>query len=386
MMKMNKWTMALAAAGVVSLSSVAQAQEAAAGADALAASTTLTGYVSSSYTMDGTTNDGSAGSTNPQGYWRSGSNISQFTLDVVSLTLASAQGAGEYAAGYTVQLWAGSAAGNINTQDDSAAADASTVELMQANIDLRLPVGNGLDIKVGQMGTVVGAESYDYNANAFFTRSFAFDVEPTHHTGILASYQVSDDASVQLGIANNKTTGLGNGINDRDGSNVLLTSVSYTTPDSLGVLAGTELYYGGVWGASNTATDEESNTHFFSATVPVPVEGLSYTAAVTIVDNSDLTVAQDVNRGDSNITSHYLSYALNDKATLNVRYEHGNLNSGSAPGTASWTDNIDGLESLSVGVDYALWENTTSRIEWRDDSGDGINDQEVIALNIVYNF
>ena len=33
-MKMNKWTMALAAAGVVSLSSVAQAQEAAAGANA----------------------------------------------------------------------------------------------------------------------------------------------------------------------------------------------------------------------------------------------------------------------------------------------------------------------------------------------------------------
>ena len=51
MMKMNKWTMALAAAGVVSLSSVAQAQEAAAGAEALAASTTLSGYVSTSYTL-----------------------------------------------------------------------------------------------------------------------------------------------------------------------------------------------------------------------------------------------------------------------------------------------------------------------------------------------
>ena len=38
MMNINKWTMALAAAGVVSLSSVAQAQEAAAGADVVAAS------------------------------------------------------------------------------------------------------------------------------------------------------------------------------------------------------------------------------------------------------------------------------------------------------------------------------------------------------------
>jgi len=246
MMNMNKWTMALAAAGVVSLSSVAQAQEAAAGADALAASTTLTGYVSTSYTMDGTTNDGTTGSADPRGYWRSGENISQFSIDVVSLTLASAQGAGEYAAGYTVQLWAGDAAGDIGTQEDSdnngAVDTASTVELMQANIDLRLPVGNGLDLKVVQMGTVVGAESYDYNANAFFTRSFAFDTEPTHHTGILASYQVSDDLSVSLGIANN-AAGTSASTNDRDGSNVLLTSVSYTTPDSLGVLAGTELYY-----------------------------------------------------------------------------------------------------------------------------------------------
>ena len=42
--------LSLAAAGIVSLPSVANAQEAAAGVDALAASTTLSGYVSTSYT------------------------------------------------------------------------------------------------------------------------------------------------------------------------------------------------------------------------------------------------------------------------------------------------------------------------------------------------
>ena len=88
MMKMNKWTMALAAAGVVSLSSVAQAQEAAAGADALAASTTLSGYVSTSYTMSDT-----AGAD----LGKANEDADKFKLDVVSLTLSSAQGAGEYA-------------------------------------------------------------------------------------------------------------------------------------------------------------------------------------------------------------------------------------------------------------------------------------------------
>ena len=104
-MKLNKWTMALAAAGVVSLSSVAQAQEAAAGANALAASTTLSGYVSTSYSMQENGGDATH-------------------LDVVDIKLASAQGAGEYATGYTVELWAGPNAGGLGT-----GAGSDTVEL-----------------------------------------------------------------------------------------------------------------------------------------------------------------------------------------------------------------------------------------------------------------
>ena len=165
MMKMNKWTMALAAAGVVSLSSVAQAQEAAAGADALAASTTLSGYVSTSYTMSDTAG-GNIGKTQET--------TDQFKLDVVSLTLSSAQGAGEYATGYTVGMWIG--------PDDQSTGAASDFELTEANIDLRLPVGNGLDLKVGQFGTVVGYETFEYDDNVFFQRGLGFSVEPTHHT------------------------------------------------------------------------------------------------------------------------------------------------------------------------------------------------------------
>ena len=375
MMKMNKWTMALAAAGVVSLPSVAQAQEAAAGADALAASTTLSGYVSTSYTMDGPS------PADPAGYFRAGDDNNQFSMDVVSLTLASAQGAGEYATGYTVQLWAGDAANEVGTNDGDNSNVAGTVELMQANIDLRLPVGNGLDLKVGQMATVVGAEVYDYDSNSFFTRSFGFAVEPTHHTGILASYQLTDDLSVSVGLANG-TTSAANNASD-SGTKVLLTSVSYTTPDSAGVLGGVELYYGGVWGAEAASTDNATDYHYFSAAIPLPVEGLSYSVAWDVVDYGELVGS---NRGDSNIVGHYLSYAISDKLTANVRYEHGNLNTGSTPGTAAWASNIDGLESLTIGLDYALWDNTTTRIEWRDDSGDGLTDQEVVALNVVYSF
>ena len=358
MMKMNKWTMALAAAGVVSLSSVAQAQEAAAGADALAASTTLSGYVSTSYTFDAESSSGGTGGNGTDIMKANSGKDDGFALDVVSLTLASAQGAGEYATGYTVQLWAG--------PDDQGTASTGTeeaIELVQANIDLRLPVGNGLDLKVGQMGTVVGYEVYDYTGNAFFQRGLGFAVEPTHHTGVLASYQVSDNLSISLGAVNDTTSAVTNN-NADDGSAAYLTTLSYTVGDNAGMLSGTTLYYGGVHGAG---TDNVA-THYVAVGLPVPVEGLSLDFAADWVD-----AASDA---DDEIYQVYAAYTLSDKATLNARYEFGTSDSNS----------LTGLESVAVGVTYDLWANVTSRVEWMSTSADNVKDDDTLALNLVYSF
>ena len=355
MMKMNKWTMALAAAGVVSLSSVAQAQDAAAGADALAASTTLSGYVSTSYTLDGESGQAGIGRTN--------NTVDQFSLDVVSLTLASAQGAGEYATGYTVQFWAGP-----NDQGTESTGNDEEVELVQANIDLRLPVGNGLDLKVGQFGTVVGYETYDYNQNAFFQRGLGFSVEPTHHTGVLASYQLSDNLSVSLGAVNDTQTAQTNN-NADDGSSAYLTSLSYTVGDNAGMLSGTTLYYGGVHSAGTNDVD----THYVQVGLPVPVEGLSLDFAADWVDGA--------NSADDEIYQVYAAYTLSDKATLNARYEWGSSDNATGAGAAN-----TGLESVAVGISYDLWANVISRVEYQSTSADGTNDDDTIALNLVYSF
>ena len=362
-MKMNKWTMALAAAGVVSLSSVAQAQEAVAGANAVAASGGLTGYISTSYTLrEDNANDGTFRGDQGDGY----------SLDVVDLKWASAQGAGEYATGYTVELWAGPAAGDIQTNNDGTTD--GTVELMQANIDLRLPVGSGLNLKVGQFGTVVGREVYNYNENAFFTHSYGFAVEPTHHTGILADYQLTDDISVSLGVAGDTTSAqTNNGLGD--GSSAYLYSVGYTVPDSLGFLAGTSLTLAGVVDAGENTSGSGTDNFYLGADIPLPVTGLSYGVSWDVQDNSTT--------GDSNVVGHYLSYALSAEATLNVRYEHGNVNT-----AASGTGNIDGLESLTVGLDYALWgDEIISRIEYRTtDSDNNAVDTDSLSVNLIYQF
>jgi len=339
----------------VSLSSVAQAQEAAAGAEALAASTTLSGYVSSSYTLQ--SGDGTAiGATNRD--------TDHFKLDVVSLTLASAQGAGEYATGYTVQFWAG-------PDDSGTGTDAETVELMQANIDLRLPFGNGVDLKVGQFGTVVGNESYDYNSNAFFQRSLAFGVEPTHHTGVLASYQVSDDLAVSLGLANNtNAAGAADSVNDSEAA--VLASVSYTLPDSMGFAGGTGVKWGTVRDTEETLGADARDTDYLELNLPSIVENLTLQGTATYVSEGVL---------DAEIYGVHAGYALNDKTTLNLRYEWGTVDD-----LAGAISAIAGAESLALGLTYDLWENVTSRIEWQTRSADSATDDDNLAINLVYSF
>jgi hypothetical protein len=287
-----------------------------------------------------------------------------FNLDVVDLKLASAQGAGEYATGYTVELWAGGSH-SLATAD---AGDPGTVELMQANIDLRLPWGNGIDLKIGQFLTVVGAETDNYNENAFYNRSHGFAIEPTHHTGILASYAASDDVSLAFGVVNDTTTAR---TNDDDGGSAYLASISYTLSDSAGALGGTVVTYARVDGAGNPT---ETDNQYLGVSLPAgwPIEGASYSLAWDI---------QEVDASaDSNVLAHYLSYALNDKATLNARWETGNRNDGS--------NDYDGIDSWTIGIDYQVWENVISRVEyrsddWEDKSGGAA---ESLTFNVIYSF
>ena len=374
-MKMNKWAMGLAAAGVVTLSSVAQAQSAAAGAEALAASTTLSGFVSTGYKFNN-------GNTNV-GYFRADQDRNAFSLDVVDLKLSSAQGDGSMDTGYTVELWMGPAAGSIGTgtdvQDSTAGHQGGTVELMQANIDLRW---NDIDLKIGQFGTVVGNEVYNYNENAFYTHSWGFALEPTHHTGILASYTMSDDLQIGLGLANSTSAA----INARGvgSSKTWLASVSYTLPSGTGALAGTELYYGLVKGDQDGASKGSDAYHYASIALPELVANLSIKVVWDHVEYESFVA-------DSNILGLYLSYALNADTTLNLRGEMGNINADfDGNGAVTGTENSDDVKSLTLGLNHKIWDNVISRIEYRHDRaaavGTADSQQDTVALNLIYSF
>src|SRR5579864_177056 len=111
-MKFNKWTLGLAAVGVVSLSSVAKADEQASTVLTALSSTTLSGYVDTSAQW----NLGTGNANSPNYFGGGASKADGFNLNVVQLSLDKPLDESEWAAGYHVDLWLGPDANAIGTQ------------------------------------------------------------------------------------------------------------------------------------------------------------------------------------------------------------------------------------------------------------------------------
>jgi len=75
------------------------------------------------------------------------------------------------------------------------------LDLTQLYVDIGIPVGNGLLVRVGKFVTLMGQEVIDPTGNSLYSHSFLFIFAiPLTQTGILASYNLSDDWSFTAGI------------------------------------------------------------------------------------------------------------------------------------------------------------------------------------------
>src|ERR1043166_4336092 len=161
-MKLNKWTLSLTAIGVASLAIVAQAEEKASSVMTALASTTISGYVDTSAQWNfGTGND-----RLPDYKFGGSSKADGFNLNVVQIRLEKPLDEAEWAAGYRVDLWAGPDANTLGTLSTShESGSASDFAVRQAYVALRMPIGNGLDWKVGVFDSIVGYESGESPTN-----------------------------------------------------------------------------------------------------------------------------------------------------------------------------------------------------------------------------
>jgi hypothetical protein len=418
-MKMNKWTLGLAAVGLVSLAPGLRAADQGPTAVPVTAltATTISGYVDTSAVWNPGT-----GNANPAPYAFNAGKQDGFNVNSVDVKLEHVPGEGQWASGYALELTGG---------PDGFSALGQYGILRQAYVDLRVPVGNGIDFKLGEWDNVLGYESTDSYKNPNWTRSYGYSIEPTEHVGLLASYRISDAINLQAGVANNITSPMfhdtftkgtynynfnyrnysGGGGSAIESKKALVSLLSLTAPDSWGWLKGSGLYAGVDYGpgvAENLeGTHAVDKTHLYvGTTVMTPITGLSVGASWDTVNNADLAGVGGP-EGYASALAGYLSYKATDKLTLNSRFEyaHGSafdnvFAENGAYLAANGVPQEVKVMALTETVQYQLWDNVISRLEFRwDHSADGSphfggdvvdvptkNNELTVAANIIYKF
>jgi hypothetical protein len=402
-MKFNKWTLGLAAVGVVSLASAARADEKMNSLQTALSDTTISGYVSASANWQVIPGGGLASPASLIPF--QGVNKQDgFNLDVVKLSISKPQDESPWASGYQVDLLFGPDAANYNTSANAVGGQSGSgggnvggqlgtgfssadFAIKQAYVALRTPIGSqAIDWKIGVFDTIIGYEVFDSDGNPNYTRSWGYFLEPTEHTGVLGTYKLNDQWSFSAGIANT----LAAGINARDTQSTFGTgsdsfwqktfmgSATFTAPSSWGWAAGSSLYAGIVYGFEGSLTSGFGNppppgdggdnhadgnqvNYYFGATLNTPLKQLTTGLAFDYVQN--FGGGFPGNSLDIWDVGLYATWKATDKLSFNGRGEYlsGQFDSdhGSSPSSQVY--------ELTGTVEYDLWANVVSRIELRWD-------------------
>ena len=406
-MKFNKWTVALATVGVVSLASAVRADEHLSQVQTALSNTTISGYVDVSAQWNlGSQNGGAT-----PAYAFGAGKADGFNLNVVDIALDKPMDQSQWAAGYHVELWMGPDAAALGTSPGSFESIYSTTSqfaIRQAYLALRTPVGNGIDWKVGVFDSPLGYESTSDPLNPNYTRSYGYTIEPTTFTGILGTYKLNDMLTVQAGVADGsqvkQMVGFGpnfgpapvNGRNVQESKKAYMGTIAITAPDSWGWMKGATLNAGIINNDDGPTSGYPeywgSTSYYVGATMPTPVTALKVGAAF---DYRDLHNAHFIGKASDSslwVTGLYATYQASDKLSLNARAEH-------------LEANVDvyapSLDEFTATVQYALWANVLSRVEFRWDHSEhftpydnssygrdeGIHDNAyMLALNLIYQF
>jgi hypothetical protein len=364
-MKFNKWTVGLAAVGAVSLASVVRAEEKASSVMTAVQSTTLSGYVDTS--MNWNIGDGNARTA---GYAFNGSSKQDgFNVNQVDIKISKALDESEWAAGYMVDIFQGPDATSLGT---------GTI-FKQAYVNLRTPVGNGLDWKIGMFDNIIGYESTETPNNPNFSRSYGYTLEPTTLTGVVASYKFSELISASVGIANQLNPTVGGATGGRanppkaESYKAYVGSVSLTAPNDWGFISGSSLYFGfnnGYFTETDNAVaagavSGAATFLYFGATINTPVTGLKAGASFDYAKYRP--VGDTANFADS--VALYASYQATEKLSVHGRGEFFWEKSDLGPIVGP-----NKVLALTGTVQYDLWKNVLSRLElrWDHQAGDNI--------------
>src|SRR4030095_11866734 len=194
--KRNTCNLVLAATGLAGLLLPAYSEEKPTPVMAALSSTTISGYVNAS----GGGVPGTATATLPTFAYGGLTKADGFNLDVVKLTVERPLDEYPFSAGFKFDSVFGPDANLLNSA--SAGISGSDFAVKQACVPVGVPVGNGINFRLGVWDTIIGYETFDAGNNAHYTRSYGYTIEPTTHTCLLGTWQINDVIGVAAGVAN----------------------------------------------------------------------------------------------------------------------------------------------------------------------------------------
>ncbi|EEF63409.1 outer membrane beta-barrel protein [Pedosphaera parvula] len=397
---LNRRTAALIALGVVSFASAATAEEKPSAVLTALESTTLSGYVDTSAQWNLGT-----GNANAPAYIFGGSGKADgFNLNVVKLVLEKPASLSDgWGAGYKVDLLFGPDAVAYGTQSTGVTGDFA---VKQAYVDLKVPLANGLEFKVGVWDTILGYEVFETPLNANFTRSYGYTIEPATFTGIQSTYNINEFIAVMGGVADSLSSTINKRSNPpyAESTKAVLGDISLTAPTTpnWGWFGGSSLFGAVVHGFSPTATavgltPANQTSLYVGSTLMTPLKSLKIGLSYDYAGASKQTIAGSLGRaGYANAAGFYGLYQATEKLAFNTRAEWF---------TQTPANYAAGLPTkifaLTETVQYTLWKNVISRAEFRwDHQADGLpdafggtvpgvgtrrNSYEIIG-NIIYKF
>ena len=223
----------------------------------------------------------------------------------------------DYDFGFQIQALYGSDARYVQFMGElnSTFASRNQLAFINANVQAHLPwlTEGGIDVKVGQYPTPLGFEVIDPSTNPFYSHSYIFNFGlPFVHTGVLTTTHVNPMLDVYAGVDTGVNTTFGEG--DNNGAVAGLAGVNLTLLDgNLTVLALSH------FGPENpTRTVPKANCCFRSLNDIV----VTYKASEKLTFVTELNLINDAYfRANGYGAAQYVSYALNDKVTLNGRAE-----------------------------------------------------------------
>jgi len=212
-------------------------------------------------------------------------------------------------------------------------------DIPQAYIDVALPVGSGLTLRVGKFTTLLSTETIDPRGNAFYSHSWSFNALPFTHTGVLGIYNVNEQLKITAGV----TRGWDIALEDNNGCAIdTIGQISYALNKQTTIALN--------WSVGPENSNDSS--HYRTAINPI----MTWQATDKLkLGLEGLYVYDGGANGDAPSNSHaygdvwgatlYAGYTVNDYVTVNGRFEKFHSYSDSA-------GNVGAGDSLSTVLGF----------------------------------